>query len=194
MAQQIAPEERPLTRQEVIALKNKRTALTLFQISWILVFVCLGVVNLQIRSNFPSWPPEGVTSLDAILPTVATFGLILSAVTAYRGWVAMVNGSVAGLLRNWSWTLALGVAFIAVMAFEWVTVPFSGQYSTIFRVMTAFHAIHALAIGAFMLHVYRTAQAGGYSSRDPWMVEGAAKLWYFVVLAWLLFYVVLYLI
>ena len=35
--------------------------------------------------------------------------------------------------------------------------PFSGQYSTVFRVMTAYHAVHALVIGYIMIRVYRNA-------------------------------------
>jgi nitric oxide reductase NorE protein len=80
------------------------------------------------------------------------------------------------------------------MAFEWVVVPFSEQFSTIFRVMTAYHALHALVIGLMMWRVYRSARAGAYSPTDQWAVEGTAKLWYFVVIAWILFYIVLYIV
>ena len=60
--------------------------------------------------------------------------------------------------------------------------------------MTGFHVVHALAIMAVMLRVYRGGSRGEYSGGEhaAWAVEGAAKLWYFVVVAWLLFYVVLY--
>ena len=66
--------EQALSRSERQALANKRTAVTVFQVSWIMVFVCLIVVNLQIRSSYPTWPPPGVDALDRILPTVATIG------------------------------------------------------------------------------------------------------------------------
>jgi len=59
----------------------------------------------------------------------------------------------------WRVALALGVIFVGIMAFEWLTVPFSGQYSTLFRVMVAYHAIHALVIGYIMIRVYRNAAA-----------------------------------
>ena len=78
------------------------------------------------------------------------------------------------------------------MGYEWVTVQFSGQFSTIFRLMVAYHAVHALVIGYIMWRVYQTGLAGGYTVLRHWAVEAAARLWYFVVVAWLLFYVVLY--
>jgi heme/copper-type cytochrome/quinol oxidase subunit 3 len=186
--------EKQLTRDEEIALKNNRTGVTVFQISWIMVFVCLILVNLQIRSNFPSWPPSGVQGLEPILPTIATIGLLASALLVRSGSKAMSTGERESFLSQWRLALALGVGFVLIMGYEWVTVQFSGQFSTIFRLMVAYHAVHALVIGYIMWRVYRTAQAGGYTVLRHWPVEAAAKLWYFVVVAWVMFYVVLYII
>ncbi|MBL8133431.1 MAG: heme-copper oxidase subunit III [Anaerolineae bacterium] len=186
--------ESTLTREERIALANRRTGLLVFQISWIMVFVCLMLVNVQIRANFTAWPPEGVVPLERVLPTIATIGLIVSGVFAWRGLNAIRADRAAALRQNWLLAILLGAGFIAIMAYEWVTVPFSEQYGALFRVMTAFHAVHALVIGGLMLRVYRRAAAGAYSAADHWAVEGAAKLWYFVVAAWMLFYAVLYII
>lgn len=186
--------EQSLTRAEQQALANKRTAVTVFQISWIMVFVCLIVVNLQIRSSYPTWPPPGVEALDRILPTVATLGLLASAYFAGHGLSALRKDDRGTFLASWQMALVLGAAFILVMAFEWFTVQISGQYSDVFRVMTAYHALHALVIGYMMFSALKKGRAGAYTSVDNWDVEGAAKLWYFVVVAWILFYVVLYVI
>ncbi|MBK8025533.1 MAG: cytochrome c oxidase subunit 3 [Chloroflexi bacterium] len=129
-----------------------------------------------------------------MLPTLATVGLIVSGVFAWRGLNAIRVDQNAALRQNWLIALVLGAAFIVVMAYEWAIVPFSEQYGTLFRVMTAFHAVHALVIGWIMWHVYRRSADNVYSAADHWAVEGAAKLWYFVVVAWILFYVVLYVI
>ena len=185
--------ERELTRDEALALKNRRTGVTVFQVSWIMVFVCLIVVNLQIRSTNPSWPPPGVQGLEPILPTIATVGLVASALLARGGLKAIGSGQPGAFLSQWRLAMALGAGFITIMAYEVISVQGSGQFSTIFRVMVAYHAVHAIVIGYIMWRVYRTAQAGGYSVLRHWPVEGAAKLWYFVVVAWVMFYVVLYL-
>lgn len=185
-------ERGELSRRELQDLRNKRTGVTIFQLSWMLVFVCLIIVNLQIRSNFVSWPPPGVAPLDSGLPTLATIGLIASVWLVRAGLKAIANDQRELLRRNWRVALLLAVGFIGVMAFEWWTVPITGQYSTLFRVMTAFHAVHALVIGYILFWVYRHADA--YDAVHHWAVEAAAKLWYFVVVAWILFYVVLYLI
>ena len=157
-----------------------------------MAFVCLIIVNLQLRGNFASWPPPGVQPYDALLPTLATIGLLVSAVVTRGGLRAIQNDNRESFRSQWRIALALGVGFILIMAYEWLRVPPSGQYSTLFRVMTAFHAVHALVIGYIMFRVYQNAAA--YDSVHYWAVEAATKLWYFVVVAWMLFFAVLYLI
>lgn len=186
--------EKELSRDELIALKNRRTGVTVFQISWIMVFVCLTLVNLQMRGNSPSWPPPGVQGLEPIVPTVATLGLLASALMARNGLKAVSAEQRESFLSQWRLALALGAGFVVIMAYQWVTVQFSGQFSTIFRVMVAYHAVHALVVGYIMWRVYQTGLAGGYTALRHWAVEAAARLWYFVVVAWVLFYVVLYII
>ncbi|MCS7070539.1 MAG: cytochrome c oxidase subunit 3, partial [Anaerolinea sp.] len=94
----------------------------------------------------------------------------------------------------WQVTLLLGFLFLVVMIIQWLTANIDNQYGAIFRVMVGYHALHAIVIGLIMWRVLRTAQAGGYSPRDYFGVEGSARLWYFVVVAWVLFYIVLYVI
>jgi heme/copper-type cytochrome/quinol oxidase subunit 3 len=188
------PPADALTREERIALANRRFGLFIFQMSWILVFVLLVIVNLQIRANFESWPPPGVPPLDAVLPTIATAGLIVSGLLAGRGLARLRADDRAGFVQLWTITLALGVAFVLLMLYEWAVVPFSEQFSTIFRVMTAFHIVHGLAVGVYMLLMLRGVMrdAEAYRGAADWAVEGGVRLWYFVVIAWLLFYVTLY--
>jgi heme/copper-type cytochrome/quinol oxidase subunit 3 len=183
-------EKRELTREEEIALKNRRFGLFLFQLSWILVFVCLIFVNWQLRYQYESWPPTGVPKLGLGLPSLATVMLLVSAFLARRGTRAIAADNHVEFTSSWRWVLGLGAAFAVMMAFEWLNAPMGTQYGTLFRVMTAFHAIHALAIGAFMWRVLRHSER--YNSQDYWPVEAGAKLWYFVTVAWLMFYVVLY--
>lgn len=185
--------EQSLTRDERIALQNRKTGVTVFQISWIMVFVCLCIINLQIRSNFPSWPPAGVAALDRILPTIATFALIASG-------VATARGVKRDLVRQWRIALGLGIVFTLIMLVQWITVDTGGlgaQYGTIFRVMVAYHAVHAVVIGWIMWRVVKNAARGDYADGSPlktWIIEAAARLWYFVIAAWVLFYVVLYIV
>lgn len=184
--------EQRLTRREIQDLRNKRTGLAIFQISWILVFVCLAIVNLQLRGASTSWPPLGVEKIPFVLPTIATVGLLVSVFFTRRAVQFLNQDNSAAFTTNWRLTLVLGAAFVVIMAFEFIIIPTSGAYSDVFRMMSGFHIVHALAIGAFMLRILNGVRAGFYNAVNAWPVEGAASLWYFVVVAWMIFYVVLY--
>lgn len=190
MAQRVA--EQDLSRDELIALKNKRTGMTVFQLSWIMVFVCLLVVNWQIRGNFISWPPEGVARLDWLLPTLATVLLLVSGVTVRNALQRIEADESAAFFAQWRWTLLLGVVFFVLMLVEWVRVNDAGQYGALARVMIAYHAVHALVIGIYMWNVEKRAQRGEVNARDSWAAEAGTKLWYFVIVAWIMFYAALY--
>ena len=184
--------DEPLTREEEQALRNKRTGLALFQFSWIMVFVSLIVANLQLRNQSASWPPPGVQELGAAVPTVMLVALVMSSFFARRGLSALKGYQSRAALLQWRFALLLGVLFVIIMGIEWVRTPVTGQYSMVFRVMVAFHGIHALVIGVFMTFIERGMNSGFYNPRHFWPVEAAAKLWYFVTAAWFLFYLVIY--
>jgi len=181
-----------LSREEQLALKNRRTGMAIFQISWIMVFVCLVMVNYLVRGNQVSWPPPGVAKPEAVLPSVSTLILIASGFLVRRAARAVRADRLPAFLPNWRWALVLGAVFVVIMAYEWLAIPYSGQYSNMFRVMVGFHAVHALAIGVYMVQIQRGARAGVYHARHFWPVEAGASLWYFVIVAWVLFYLVLY--
>lgn len=187
--------EQTLSRRELQKLRNNRNAITIFQCTWILVFVCLVVVDLQLRGGYTSWPPDGVQKLGIGLPALVTLGLIASSVLAHRAYGTIkAGGSTAAFLGLWRAVIALGMIFIAVMAQQWLAVPISGQYSALFRVMTAYHGLHALAIGLFLWRIYTFTRAGVYGAHNFWPIEAGVKLWDFVTVAWVLFFIVLYVI
>ena len=180
-----------------LRLKNNRLGMTIFQVSWIMVFLALIVVNWQLRFSYSEWPPVGVAPFDPLLPSVATLALLLSSLLVKRGLDALRAHSLSGFLMGWRGAMALGVAFMAIIVYEFASVSdaaMATQYGLTMRLMTGFHVLHALAILAIMLRVYRSGAAGNYSgdAHDSWAVEGSAKLWYFVTAAWIMFYVVLY--
>ncbi len=197
MTSTIHQGQKPKLGAAEMRLKNNRLGMTIFQISWIMVFLALIIVNWQLRFSYAEWPPAGVAPFDPLLPSVATLALLLSAVLVRRALSALRAHSTSGFLMHWRGALALGVAFMAIIVYEFASVSdaaMATQYGVTMRLMTGFHVLHALAILAIMVRVYRSGAAGRYSGDEhgSWAVEGSAKLWYFVTLAWIMFYVVLY--
>jgi heme/copper-type cytochrome/quinol oxidase subunit 3 len=189
--------ERERQRQEreaALRLKNNKLGVTIFQGSWIMVFVALIVVNWQMRYS-PEWLKPGYSTPDAALPSLATLLLLASAVLAQRALRAVKADEVARFLSQWRLATLLGGAFFLIMLSQLFALPpEAGQITSVFRVMIGYHAAHAVAIAFMMVQVMRFAQArpNHYNARNHWAVEATVRLWYFVAVAWMMFYIVLY--
>ncbi len=196
----LTPEERAererarAEREARIRDKNNRMGVTVFQGSWIMVFVCLIIVNLQMRFS-PGWLVEGAQLPDLLMPTVATVLLVLSSVLGHVALNAVKADRVTVFLTRWRAALALGAIFFVMMMQQFFAVDLNdGQFASVYRLMIGYHALHALAIGYMMLQVYRYGVAKRYHAQNNWSVEATVRLWDFVTVAWLMFYVVLYLV
>lgn len=184
-----------LTPEELQDLRNKRTGMFIFQVSWIMAFMCLVMVNWQLSFS-REWLPEGADRMSVLPATFATAALLLSTFLARRGLQAIRADDRAAFLQQWAASLALGGVFALVMLYEWVVIGGTSaagtQYAQVFRLMTGFHMVHAIVIGAYMIGVWHSARNGSYGSLDFWAVEAGLKLWYFVFIAWMVFYTVIY--
>ena len=183
--------EENLSREELQALKNKRTGMFIFQLSWMMAFVCMVIINWQLRFS-PQWIEPDTETANALLGTVATVALLVSAVLVRRALSAIAVDNQAQFLSQWLAAIGLGAGFVAVMLYEWSALTPGTQYVQVFRLMTGFHIVHAGAIGLYMVRVYGNGRAGHYGRTDYWAVEAGAKLWYFVLVAWIMFYMVIY--
>lgn len=184
-------------RDAEMRLKNNRLGMNIFQVSWIMAFVAIIVVNWQLRFNYKEWPPAGVEPFSLVLPTIATLCLLVSSWLVRNGLNVLRDDHRETYLNNWRLAIGLGFTFMAIIIFEFFTVSdaaLATQYGKTFRLMAGFHFIHALVIIGIMINIYRKSKQGMYMGDENalWAVEGTAKLWYFVTVAWILFYFVLY--
>ena len=107
-------------RAAVIRLKNNRLGMNIFQVSWIMAFVAMIVVNWQLRFNYSQWPPAGVAPFDLLLPSVATLALLISSVIVMQALKVLRGGIVTGFLVNWRLAIGLGVLFLAIIVYEFL--------------------------------------------------------------------------
>jgi heme/copper-type cytochrome/quinol oxidase subunit 3 len=186
-------------REAAMRLKNNKLGITIFQASWILVFVALIVVYWQLGYT-EGWRPTAEQKPDFLLPAVATISLLASTYFAWSAIQQLKQKAKPGLINSfqsrWLAAIGTGAVFLAIMIQQAISIanPEGTQYASIYRVMIGYHAIHALIIGIMLIQVYRYSQFGRYNAENTWTAEAAARLWYFVTVAWLMFYVVLYLI
>lgn len=181
-------------RDALVRAKNNRLGITVFQWSWIMVFVSLIVVNWQLRFS-PEWIPATATHPSPILPTIATLTLLVSSFLSHRALAAVKADRIADFKREWLVATGLGAVFFVIMVSQFFAVaPSDGQYVAVYRLMIGYHVLHAVVIGLMMVQVYRYALWGRYHAANHWSVEATMRLWDFVTLAWIAFYVVLYVI
>ena len=133
------------------------------------------------------------------LPLVNTLLLVTSSFTvtfAHHG----INEGNRKKLVNWLIaTIALGVIFLFVQAYEYyhayvdlgLTLA-SGIYGTTFFMLTGFHGAH-VTLGTFMLIIMLLrSRKGHFSKTDCFGFEAAAWYWHFVDVVWLGLFVFVY--
>ncbi|MGB3806133.1 MAG: cytochrome c oxidase subunit 3 [Erythrobacter sp.] len=155
-------------------------------------------VNLfgQEGASDAGFVPEGMEVLDPFaLPLLNTLILLCSGTTVTWAHHALIHGDREGLKQGLWATVALGVLFSAIQAYEYSVAPFGfggNTYSSAFYMATGFHGFHVL-IGTIFLAVclYR-AYIGHFTSRQHFGFEAAAWYWHFVDVVWLFLFIAVY--
>ena len=118
----------------------------------------------EVRAAWSNWPPQGVETLDPWhLPFLNTVILLLSGTTVTWAHHALQVGDRKAAKIGLGITIALGVLFTAVQAYEYNHILHeglffsdeaanSGLYGSVFFLATGFHGFHVL-IGTLFLTV-----------------------------------------
>lgn len=188
-----ARKQEKLKREKELRLRNNRLGVTVFQISWIMIFIAMLVTYWQLGFD-PGWRPSPEQAPGPLFPTIATIALIASTWLAHRSLQIVrhtAEEEAPRFLDTWLFSLILGTAFLIIMIWQFFEMP-ALLFGLIYRLLIGFHAVHAIVIGFMMFQVWRLGRDGRYTSENFWSVEGAMRLWDFVLIAWILFYAVLY--
>ncbi len=140
--------------------------------------------------------PKGMLVLDPFaLPLLNTLILLCSGTTVTWAHHSLIHGDRKGLKQGLWATVALGLLFSSIQAYEYAAAPFGfggNTYSSAFYMATGFHGFHVI-IGTIFLAVclYR-AYLGHFTSRQHFGFEAAAWYWHFVDVVWLFLFVAIY--
>jgi cytochrome c oxidase subunit III len=133
------------------------------------------------------------------LPTLNTALLLTSGVTLTIAHHALIANQRAKTVL-WMWiTVALGVTFLFVQAYEYMHAYrdlnlklSSGIFGSTFFMLTGFHGFH-VCVGALMLiFITLRIQKGHFTPQRHFGFEGAAWYWHFVDVVWLGLYILVY--
>ncbi|MEL7447084.1 MAG: cytochrome c oxidase subunit 3 [Pseudomonadota bacterium] len=140
--------------------------------------------------------PEGMQVLDPFsLPLLNTLILLCSGTTVTWAHHALIHGDREGMKQGLWATIALGVLFSAIQAYEYSIAPFvfgQNTYSSAFYMATGFHGFHVLVGTIFLAVCLYRAYIGHFTSRQHFGFEAAAWYWHFVDVVWLFLFVAVY--
>jgi nitric oxide reductase NorE protein len=125
--------------------------------------------------------------------------MLASSVAVVAG-VHAVRAACADLARRaFAVTIALGLAFVTLKAFEWGSkinadlVPNTNDFFMLYYVLTGIHLGHVL-VGMLVLGILRQVVARGATGGvSRAFVEGGAVFWHMVDMIWLVLFPLVYL-
>ncbi len=151
-----------------------------------------------VREQFlgAQWPPKGIETFDPWhLPLLNTLILLTSGTTVTWAHHALLHDDRQGLKWGLICTIALGVLFTIVQAYEYshAAFGFSGNiYGATFFMATGFHGAHVIIGTIFLTVCLIRAYAGHFSSKQHLGFEFAAWYWHFVDVVWLFLFAAIY--
>ncbi|HEY5637608.1 MAG TPA: cytochrome c oxidase subunit 3 [Burkholderiales bacterium] len=152
------------------------------------------------------WPSAGPAFTEAFstmsawgLPAINTFLLLSSGVTITIAHWALKENKRGLLSMFMFFTIALGVIFLFVQAYEYghayadLNLKLStGVYGSTFFMLTGFHGFH-VTVGAIMLCViWVRCMKGHFKPEHHFAFEAVAWYWHFVDVVWLGLFILVY--
>ena len=142
------------------------------------------------------WPPEGVEVFDPWhLPLINTLILLTSGTTVTWAHHALQHGDRKGLVQGLAWTVALGLVFTGVQAYEYAHAAFSfggSIYGATFFMATGFHGFHVIVGTIFLIVCLLRAMKGDFTPKAHFGFEAAAWYWHFVDVVWIFLFFAIY--
>jgi cytochrome c oxidase subunit 3 len=143
-----------------------------------------------------TWPPEGIETFDPWhLPLLNTLILLTSGTTVTWAHHALLHNDRQGLKWGLALTVALGLLFTTLQAYEYAhaAFDFSGNiYGATFFMATGFHGFHVIVGTIFLTVCLIRALRGGFSPQHHFGFEAAAWYWHFVDVVWLFLFAAIY--
>ena len=184
--------------------KMLRVGMVLFILSEVLFFFAFFWAFFWSTLNPPdtvamSWPPEGVTPVEAFgIPFFNTLLLLLSGTTVTWAHHAVREGDHKTAFQALGLTVLLGAIFTSVQIYEYVHLYHegvtlaTGTFGSTFFMATGFHGFHVL-VGTIFLAVCAMRVARGQLTPERHVgFEAASWYWHFVDVVWLLLFVCIY--
>jgi cytochrome c oxidase subunit III len=142
------------------------------------------------------WPPKGIETFDPWhLPLLNTLILLTSGTTVTWAHHALLENDRQGLKWGLIITIALGLAFTSVQAYEYMHASFGFKghiYGATFFMATGFHGAHVIVGSTFLIVCLIRAYLGHFTPTQHLGFEFCAWYWHFVDVVWLFLFACIY--
>ena len=146
------------------------------------------------------WPPKGIEVFDPWhLPLINTLILLTSGTTVTWAHHALLNNDRKGLKWGLALTIALGLLFTSIQAYEYSHAAFAFSrdnggniYGSTFFMATGFHGFHVIIGTLFLIVCLFRALKGHFRPEKHFGFEAAAWYWHFVDVVWLFLFACIY--
>jgi cytochrome c oxidase subunit 3 len=143
-----------------------------------------------------TWPPPGVHTFNPWdLPFLNTLILLMSGCTVTWAHHGLLEGDRKTLITGLALTVALGLSFTGVQAYEYSHAAFGfkdGVYPSVFFMATGFHGFHVIVGTIFLCVCLVRAIRGHFTPERHFGFEAAAWYWHFVDVVWLFLFSCIY--
>lgn len=194
--QAVVPEQ----KRQLLGIETGLLGMYILIVSEILIFAGFFVAWFYLDATRGPFPVEGYPGLTVILGAAMTGILLLGSLAVRYGRNGIVRGNDRGkLVLGYAVTVLLGVAFLAVMGYEWSTLLAEGlgwtdgPYGAAYYALTGLHAGHLIA-GIVLLGVvvYRARVRTHFSSERNLMVRVTEVYWHFLTAVSIAIFVFVY--
>ncbi|HXQ50858.1 MAG TPA: cytochrome c oxidase subunit 3 [Stellaceae bacterium] len=142
------------------------------------------------------WPPKGIHPFNPFdVPFLNTLVLLLSGSTVTWAHHALIENNRRDLIRGLAITVALGICFTSLQAYEYSHAAFGftqGMYPSTFFMATGFHGFHVIIGTCFLTVCLVRAIKGQFEPDHHFGFEAAAWYWHFVDVVWLFLFTCIY--
>lgn len=168
----------------------------MFFVAWFWAFFNASIFPVDLPAVGGVWPPVGIETFDPWhIPFVNTLVLLLSGTTVTWAHHALLGGDRKGLKRGLRATVALGILFTSLQAYEYYHAGFGfagNIYGSTFYMATGFHGFHVIVGTIFLAVCLWRAHLGHFKPNQHFGFEAAAWYWHFVDVVWLFLFTSIY--
>ncbi|MEN3972737.1 cytochrome c oxidase subunit 3 [Sphingomicrobium sp. XHP0235] len=172
----------------------------MFFVAWFWAYFNASLFPPAVDGIGGMWPPEGMTLIDPWgYPLLNTLILLCSGTTVTWAHHALIHGDREGLKKGLLATIALGILFSCIQAYEYIHAPFNFStedggniYGSTFYMATGFHGFHVIVGTIFLIVCYLRAVKGDFTPKQHFGFEAAAWYWHFVDVVWLFLFATIY--